>query len=124
MPANVMTIVTWILRLLVAAAFLGAAYLKLSGTQMMIDEFAQIGLGDWFRYFTGLCELVGALALLYPGTTPWGALLLLCVMVGAFITDAFVLHHPIVPSLVLGALLLVILYLTREPVMKMVGGKT
>src|SRR5450631_2081744 len=123
MPANVMTIVTWVLRLLLAVAFLGAAYLKLSGTQMMIDEFGQIGLGDWFRFFTGLCELVGAVALLNPGTTPWGGLLLLCVSIGAFITDAFVLHHPVIPSLVLAALLLAVLYLTREPIVRMLGGK-
>jgi uncharacterized membrane protein YphA (DoxX/SURF4 family) len=51
------TILLWVLRLLVAALFLFAAYSKLSGQQMMVDEFAKVGLGQWFRYFTAAMAL-------------------------------------------------------------------
>jgi putative oxidoreductase len=41
-----MTIVLWILRILMAALFLFASYMKLSGNPMMVDEFNTIGLGQ------------------------------------------------------------------------------
>ena len=92
MPANVTNIITWILRILVAAAFLFAAFAKISGQTMMVEEFNRIGFGPEFRYLTGAIEAIGALLVLNPGTTPWGCLLLLCVMVGAFLTQLVILH--------------------------------
>ena len=124
MPANIMTIVTWILRVLVAAAFLMPAFFKLSGNPMMVDLFNTIGGGDLFRYFTGIVELGGALLVLNPGTTPWGCLLLLCVMVGAFITNAFIVHHDVVHVFVFAAVLAVLFWLTRGPVLNLIGGRT
>jgi putative oxidoreductase len=118
---NVMTIVTWILRLAIAGLFLFAGFMKLSGQPMMIDEFNKIGLGDWFRYFTAVCEIVGALAVLYPATTAWGALLLLCVDVGAFFGQAFVLHMDVNHTYVIGAVLLALLFLTRRQILNAVS---
>lgn len=119
---NAMNIVTWILRLLVAAAFLAPAYFKLSGMPMMVDEFNKLGGGDAFRIFTGLVEVVGALLVLYPATTAWGALLLLCVMVGAFIAN-IMLHGDVIHVLVYAAVLGVLFYLTRDMVMNRLSGK-
>ena len=123
MPANISNIVTWILRILVAVGFLGPAYMKLSGNEMMVGLFAQIGLGDWFRVFTGLVELIGAIAVLIPMATPWAALGLLCVIVGAIITNAFIVHHDVLHTIPFLVVLLALLYLTRGPVMKLIGGK-
>jgi len=120
---NVTTIATWILRLLVAAAFLAPAYFKLSGNPMMVELFNQLGLGSWFIYFTGAIELIGALLVLYPPTTPWACLLLLCVMVGAFITNAFVVHHDVLHVFGFAAVLGVLFFLTRHPVMNRISGK-
>ena len=123
MPANVMTIVTWVLRLLVAALFLFAGYMKLSGNQMMVQEFGTIGLGDWFRLFTGACEVAGAILVLIPSFTGWGALLLLCVDIGAFFAQAFVLHGDVIHTIVIGAVIAVLLFLTRHHVMNTVLSK-
>ena len=123
MPSNITSIITWVLRILVAAAFLFAAYAKLSGQTMMVDEFNRIGFGPEFRYVTGAIVAIGALLVLNPGTTAWGCLLLLCVMVGAFLTQLVILHGDVIHVLVFAAVLLGLLYLTRHHVMAMVGRK-
>jgi hypothetical protein len=38
--------------------------MKLSGQDMMVQEFDVIGLGQWLRYLTGILELAGAITLL------------------------------------------------------------
>jgi hypothetical protein len=81
---------------------------------MMIDEFAKVGLGDWFRTFTGVVEVIGAIAVLIPRTTPWGALLLLCVDVGAFFAQLLRIHDDVIHTFVVAAFLLVLLWLTRD----------
>ncbi len=119
---NVMNIVTWILRVAVAGLFLFAGFMKLSGNPDMVAEFGVVGLGDWFRVFTGLVEIVGALAVLYPVTTAWGALLLLCVDIGAFVAQATRIHQDVIHTFVIGAVILVLLYLTRQTIMSRMGG--
>jgi len=49
-----------VLKGLLALAFFAAAVLKLSGEEKMVAEFGQLGLGQWFRYVTGVIELSGA----------------------------------------------------------------
>jgi putative oxidoreductase len=120
----VMTIITWILRLAIAAAFIAAAFFKLSGQQMMVDEFNVIGMGDWFRIFTGVVELVGAALVLYPATTAWGCLLLLMTMAGAFVAQMGPLHGDVVHVLVFAAVIAALLYLTRGLVTNRSGSKT
>lgn len=99
----------WAYRILVALMFLAAAGMKLTGQPMMIAEFQQVGLGQWFRYFTGSLELIGAVLVLLPRFTTFGALLLLLVDVGAFIAQVTVLHmgwiHTIVTGLILAGLI-------------------
>ena len=118
---SVMTIVTWILRLAVAGLFLFAGYLKLSGQPMMVEEFGKLGIGSWFLYFTGACEVIGALLVLFPGTTPWGALLLMCVLVGAFIAQIGPLHGDIVHVIVIAIVTALLLVLTRH---RLTGGSS
>jgi uncharacterized membrane protein YphA (DoxX/SURF4 family) len=107
------TIVTWLVRILVACVFLPAAAMKLTGTPMMIAEFQQVGLGDWFRYFTGTLELVGGVAVLLPAVSPLGAALLLVVDLGACIAQVRVLHQDWIHTIVIGTLLAVLIYLQR-----------
>ncbi|MBN9016656.1 MAG: DoxX family protein [Rhizobiales bacterium] len=113
-PSRLVTILVWILRIVLAALFLMAAFMKLSGQQMMVDEFGVIGLGQWFRYLTGLLELVGAIALLVPAVSAVGAVLLLCVDVGAFFAQAFVLHGDMIHTIVIAVLLVLLIYLQRD----------
>jgi uncharacterized membrane protein YphA (DoxX/SURF4 family) len=120
-PSTAWTVVLWVLRVLVAALFLFAAFAKLSGQQMMVDEFNTVGLGQWFRYFTGLLELVGGLAVLAPPISAFGALLLLCVDVGAFIAQVGVLHQDWIHTVVIAAILAALVYLQRDAIRARLG---
>jgi putative oxidoreductase len=109
-----MTIVLWILRILMAALFLFASYMKLSGNPMMVDEFNTIGLGQWFRYLTGVLELAGGIAILVPSVSVFAALVLLAVDAGAFVTQIAVLHGDWIHTVVIGAILASVIYLQRD----------
>src|SRR5258708_10473583 len=107
----------WTLKGIIAAAFLAAGAAKLAGVPFMVDLFAQIGLGQWFRVVTGVVEVTGAVALLVPGLASIGALWLGSTMVGAVATHLFVLHTSPVPAIVLGVRNALVVYLPRvEPV--------
>ena len=104
----------WTLQAIIAAAFLAAGAAKLAGVPFMVDLFAQIGIGQWFRVVTGVVEVVGAVALLFPGLASIGALWLGGTMVGAVATHLFVLHTSPVPAIVLGVLNALVVYLRRD----------
>jgi len=59
-------IVLWILCVLAACEFLVAGGMKLISHPMEVDMFAKIGIGQWFRYFTGVIEVLCAIGLLIP----------------------------------------------------------
>ena len=82
----------WVLQALLALAFVGAASGKLAGKPEMVALFEAVGIGQWFRYVTGLMELTGALLIVIPRTKFFGAALLSVVMVGAVLTHLFILH--------------------------------
>jgi putative oxidoreductase len=84
-------ITLWILSGLVAVAFVAAGSSKLAGVPAMIDVFDKVGLGQWFRYFTGLLEVAAAIGLLIPRYAFYAAVLLAVVMVGAIIAHLTVL---------------------------------
>src|SRR6202048_4313449 len=54
----------WVLKILFGLMFIGAGCAKLYGPPAMIAEFDAVGLGQWFRYFTGALEIIGAILLL------------------------------------------------------------
>ena len=98
------TAILWTLQLGTAAMFLFAGTLKVIGVPMMVDEFARIGLGQWFRYFTGGLELVSAVLLLVPSLAVFGALALAATMIGAILAHLFVLGgSPAVPVILLAS---------------------
>jgi uncharacterized membrane protein YphA (DoxX/SURF4 family) len=59
-----------------------------------IHVFDDIGLGQWFRYFTAAMEIVGGILCLIPITTIVGLAMLACTMTGAMAVHVFVFHHP------------------------------
>jgi putative oxidoreductase len=106
----------WTLQGVLAAAFLAAGFAKLAGVPFMVDLFEQIGLGQSFRVVTGVVEVTGAVALLFPGLASIGALWLGATMVGAVATHVFILHTSPVPAIVLGLLNALVVYLRRDEV--------
>ena len=110
-----MRILTWILTIVLALLFMAAGIPKLIGTQAMVQEFGQIGFGQWLRYLTGILEVCGAAGILIPKLRFWGALLIACVMAGATATNLFILHMAgtAVLTIVLMALALALAWLRR-----------
>jgi putative oxidoreductase len=104
----------WILQGVVATAFFAAGATKLAGAASMVQVFDQIGVGQWFRYATGLVEVIGAIALIYPGLASLGALWLGGTMFFAVLTHLVVLHTSPAPAIVLGLLNALIVYLRRN----------
>lgn len=99
---KVWNVVLWVLQIALAADFLMSGGMKLSGAPDMVRLFDAIGVGQWFRYVTGVLEVAGALLLLAPRACGLGALLLACVMLGAVATHLFVIGgSPLMASLFL-----------------------
>jgi hypothetical protein len=70
----------------------------------MVQLFDLIGIGQWFRYVTGIVEVAGAILLLVPSTGFFGGLLLCVTMVvGAAILLLVIGGNPI-PAIVAAVL--------------------
>lgn len=104
----------WTLQGILAAAFVAAGSAKLAGAPYMVELFDQIGVGQWFRVVTGIVEVTGAIALVFPGLASIGALWLGFTMVFAVATHVFILHTSPVPAIVLGVLNALVVYLRRD----------
>jgi putative oxidoreductase len=103
-----LNVVLWVLQLGVVYTFVKAAIPKLTGDATAVQGFEAIGLGQWFRYFTGSLEMIGSTALLIPGAAGYGALLLSTVMIGAiFMHLAVIGGSPLLAIIMLAANLVI-----------------
>lgn len=118
-----MTYLSLGLRALLTLVFVGAGGAKLAGIPMMVEEFDKVGFGQWFRYVTGLVEVGGAAFLWWPNRQVVGAALLGATMVGAVLTHWLIIGPSAVPAIVLGLLCAAILYLHRDQITQILGGK-
>lgn len=86
----------WILRGGVALMFLlfGIDKFPSQPGTSWVRFFDQVGIGQWFRYFTGIVEIAGALLVLIPHTARWGLALLAATMASAALIVTFRLGHP------------------------------
>lgn len=80
---------------------------KLLGEASTVQIFDDMGAAPWFRYFIGLVELAGGIGLLVPRLAGLAAAGLALLMVGAAITQAFILHGG---ALVITPLVLFVLF--------------
>jgi putative oxidoreductase len=95
-------IALWVTQVALAAVFLMAGGSKLAGVPAMVGMFDVIGVGQWFRYVTGIIEVTSGIALLVPSAAIFGALLLIPTMLGAIVTNVFIVHaSPVMPLLLL-----------------------
>ena len=102
--------VAWAFQVLVAAQFFLTGFDKISDAPGMVQLFATIGFGQWFRYATGTIEMVSAVLLLVPRMAVIGAALLALTMIGALIAHFTVLPFPPIKPIVLLAMLSVVLW--------------
>ncbi len=104
---------TWGPRLIVAALFFFVGKAKFAAHSQWVQIFTQIGFGQWFRYFTGTLQVLGALLVLIPRTFAVGILILACTMAGAMASWVFFLGAPF-NAMIPGALLLGLLFVGGE----------
>jgi putative oxidoreductase len=106
-------VLIWALRILLSFFFLVIGVSKLTGTLQTVEFFTAIGWGQWFRYLTGVLDLVGAALLLTPRWIFFGALILTCTVGSATLICIFLLRQsPLVP-LVFALLAVSLAWLTR-----------
>jgi uncharacterized membrane protein len=86
-----------------ALQFAAGGLAKLAGAPELVDLFARIGAGQWLRFVVGALEVAGAVGLLVPRLAGRAALGLAALMVGATLTNLFVIHER--PWLPVGLLL-------------------
>ena len=95
---RVLNIALWVLQALLALQFAMAGLAKVGGDPAMVEMFATIGIGQWFRYVVGALELAGAVGVLIPRLSGLAALGLICLMAGATLTNVLVLGtSPLLP---------------------------
>ena len=61
-----------------------------------VKIFDQIGLGQWFRIFTGVTQITGGVLMMPRQTRTIGAVMLGCTMLGAAAVDVFIMGSPLV----------------------------
>lgn len=95
----------WVIQVLGAVLFLVTGVAKLSADEQMIQTFAVIGIGQWFRYLMGLIEVASAILLLIPALSGIAALLIAPIMIGAILTHLLIIGGS--PLLPIGLLIIV-----------------
>ncbi|MDB5614708.1 MAG: hypothetical protein JWQ22_2361 [Devosia sp.] len=112
-PSRVVQIADWVLRGLIAAAFVASGGAKFAGAEQMVVLFDQIGMGQGLRYLVGLIEVIGAILIIVPRTALPGAALLAITMAGAVFTHLVLIGGSPLPALVLLAFNAVVLWMRR-----------
>jgi putative oxidoreductase len=85
----------WALRsvIFVVYLFFASGKFKAAENAPWVVLFKQIGFGQWFRYFTAMVEIAGALLVLFSRTVELGLAVLGSVMLAAILIDLLVLHR-------------------------------
>ena len=120
-PRRLTSTLLWAVQIPLAALFVMFAVAKLGGSPGMVQEFGQIGAGQWMRYLVGTTELAGAIGLLTPWLAGLAAAGLAAEMAGATIVNATVLHNTtygvnVWLTLVLCAVFVVLAYGRRQQI--------
>ena len=102
-PAGPSAIFFLVLQVMLAAVMLNAGIGKYTGEAGPVETFEQVGLGQWFRYFIGTIEIASAVGLLIPAVAGLAALAAGSVLIGAVLTETFILTdgNPLVPAILL-----------------------
>ena len=109
------------LRAVLTLVFIGAGGAKLAGAPVMVEGFETIGFGLGFMYFTGIVEVVGTALLWWPNRQAFGAALLGATMVGATLTNIFIMGTSAALAIILGLMSAAVLYLYRDQVAAILG---
>lgn len=110
------------LRALLTLAFVGAGLAKLAGVDMMVATYDAIGVGQWFRYVTGIIEVGAAVLLWLPRRQVLAAAMLGGTMVGAVLAHLLILGAAEgVPAVILGLICAAVIYVHRDQINETLG---
>jgi uncharacterized membrane protein YphA (DoxX/SURF4 family) len=120
--AGVVNIVLWIAQTALAAYIIYSGYTLFSSSN--IPKFEEIGFGQWLRFVTGVLEIAGGIGLLIPLLSGLAALGLTLVMVGAVITELFlVANGGAVLPLILLVLFAAVAYFRRDTIVRLLSSR-
>jgi putative oxidoreductase len=119
--SRVINIVLWVFQAALAIQFALAGVSKLLGDQLMVGMFDAIGAGQWLRYLVGTAEIAGAVGLLIPVLSGLAALGLTALMVGATVTNVFVLESDATMPLVFLVVAALIVWGRRSRITELAG---
>lgn len=88
---KLLKITTMILRVAAAIILLQTLYFKFTAQPESVELFTKLGVEPWGRIGTGIIELVTSILLLIPSTVFIGALLGVCLMIGAVLSHLLVI---------------------------------
>ena len=112
----------WVTQIALAGLFLNAGGSKLAGAPDMVALFEAIGVGQWFRYVTGLIEVGSAIALFVPSLALFGAMALVATMLGAIATHVFLVGGSPAVAAVLLLVALVVVWARRGQLLAALPG--
>lgn len=118
---TVQNVALWVLQIAAAAMFFMAGFSKLAGSPDMVGLFDAVGIGQWFRYVTGVMEVGGAILLLVPALAGLGALILAPVMLGAIFTHLFIVGGSPLMPIVLLFVVAAVAYGRRDRIRRLLG---
>ncbi len=87
-------IADWCIRGGIGLIFLAAGWEKFDLHSMWPGFFQKVGMGQWFRYFTGIVEIMAGLLTFIPWTAQFGVAILACTMGCAALIWIFVVGPP------------------------------
>lgn len=93
-----------VLAYILAALFVAAALMKLSGNKMEVETFQKVGIGMWFMYFVGVWELLAGVLTFTKEYRRIGLILIALACVGAGIAQVFVIKQDWIHTVVLALL--------------------
>ena len=111
----------WVVQVLGAMLFFLAGFAKLSGDEQMVETFAALGIGQWFRYVTGLIEVASAILLLIPALSGIIAVLAVPMMIGVILTQLLIIGGS--PVLPIGLLIItsIVAWGRKETTLRLLG---
>jgi hypothetical protein len=130
-----MNVLSWILRLTVAAILFQTLFFKFTGASESVYIFSKLGAEPWGRIGSGLIEVIAVILLLIPSTVTIGAILSLGTASGAIASHLTKLGIAVINSdgssdggllftlaliVFAGSLILLFLHRTEVP---LVGGR-
>jgi putative oxidoreductase len=98
----------------VGVLFVFIGYGKFENRGVWVKIFEEIGLGQWFRLFTGVVQVSGGVLFVPRRTRTVGAVLLGSTMLGAAIVDVVVVGSPIVVVPLLLLILIAVVWVTSR----------